>query len=72
MFIGWFGIAVAIIISLLVVNKLKISNLWMIPITIAEIIIYGIIILVFKMIVPIIIIILILGIIYFIQQKQSK
>jgi hypothetical protein len=72
MFIGWFGIAVAIIISLLVVNKLKISNLWMIPITIAEIIIYGIIILVFKMIVPIVIIILILGIIYFIQQKQSK
>lgn len=72
MFIGWFGVAVAIIVSLLVVNKLKMSNMWMIPITIAEIVIYGIVILVFKMIMPIILIALILGVIYMSQHMWPK
>lgn len=69
---SWTLLAVMVIISLLIVNKLKCSNLMMIPIVIVEFILYWTIVLVFKMIVPLFIIAVILAVIYFSQPYWNS
>jgi cyanate permease len=72
MHFSWIGLILAILIPFLIVKKLQVSNIWMIPVFILEVIAYGICIFVYKMMMPILIIGLIVSALYFYQYLSAN